>query len=619
MTTVASAPDPDPGLTGAPLAPGRLTLASNFAPASADDWTALASAVLRRSGVAESSDPRQNLSVVNEDGITVQPLYTRAESGSAAVGAPGHQPFVRGASGGPRVGWDVRAHHRDSDPVRTNQAILGDLECGVTSVWLALGPDAITVPDLGRALRGVPLDLTPIVLDAGVDVAQAAQALLDLADERGVSRAQLRGSLGADPVAARARSGAPADLGGLARLAGMTAGTGLVAVTVDGTVYNDAGGSDSDELAAAASAGVAYVRALSKAGVEDPFSQLEFRYAVGDDQFAAIVKLRAARQIWSRIGELSGVSAPQRQHAVTSAAMMTRRDPWVNILRTTIACFAAAVGGADAITVRPFDDALGLPDNFARRIARNTQAIVHDEAHLGRVADPAGGSWYVDTLTGDLAEAAWDKFTALEREGATPGALESGALGQLLARSSTARQAALDTRRVRITGVTSFPNVVEAAVVRPAAAPMAGGLLPSMRHAEKFEALRDRSDRHLQTTGARPRILLATLGAPAAYTARVDFARELFQIAGVVTTLHAVDADVPLSSDIDHVACLCSSDPVYAGDAAAAVHRLRAAGVARILVVGQSPAGCDVDASVVAGSNVLDVLRHTLDALEVGL
>ncbi len=194
--------------------------------------------------------------------------------------------------------------------------------------------------------------------------------------------------------------------------------------TVDATIYHDAGASDADELAVATAVGVAYLRALTDAGlsIDEAFAAVEFRFAVTADQFLSIAKLRAARQIWARVAELSGArDRGQHQHAVTSRAMMTHRDPWVNMLRTTIACFAAAVGGADAITVLPFDAAIGLPDDFARRIARNTHAILHDESSLGRVVDAAGGSGYVETITAQLAEKAWAEFTAHRARGRRAG------------------------------------------------------------------------------------------------------------------------------------------------------------------------------------------------------
>jgi methylmalonyl-CoA mutase len=577
--------------------------------------------VLDRSGAPSELDPESRLATATYDGFSLQPLYTAADAPDTATPAPGSTPFVRGSAPDTAAGWDVRQRHVDADPARSNEAILADLESGATSVWLRVGHAGVPLDQLDAALNGVLLDLAPIVLDAGADTLAAARALLALADKRGVAPAELRGSLGADPIAEQARGGAAADLGGLGELVELVAGTAITPITVDGTVYHDAGGSDSDELATAAAVGVAYVRALVAAGVEDPFAQLEFRYAVGADQFSSIAKLRAARRIWARIAELSGTTAAQRQHAVTSAAMMTRRDPWVNILRTTIACFAAAVGGAESITVAPFDAALGLPDGFSRRIARNTQAIIHDEASTARVADPAGGSWYVESLTDELAEVAWTKFTALERAGGLPAALESGFLASLLAESLQARRANLATRHDSITGVSAFPLITEDPVIRLPLPETTPGLLPAIRYAQDFEALRDRSDAYAAEHGHRPQLALVTLGPLAVHTGRLGFARELFGVAGIDPTVVAIEDLAGTGLGGATVACICSSDKLYAEQAAAAVQSLRAAGVTQILLAGKprSDLGSSVvDDYVFAGCDALAVLTSTLATLGVG-
>ncbi|MEC4021167.1 methylmalonyl-CoA mutase family protein, partial [Streptomyces sp. H27-D2] len=178
----------------------------------------------------------------------------------------------------------------------------------------------------------------------------------------------------------------------------------------------------------------------------------------------------------------------QRQHAVTSAVMMSSRDPWVNMLRTTVACLGAGVGGADAVTVLPFDAALGLPDAFARRIARNTSSILIEESHLARVIDPAGGSWYVERLTDELAQAGWAWFQEIERSGGQAAALRSGLIAERLASTWASRSEDLAHRREPITGVSEFPNLAERRVEREPfpAAPAAGGL-PKVRRDEAFE------------------------------------------------------------------------------------------------------------------------------------
>ncbi len=600
---IGATPSYHPKMT-APLE--HLALAGDFPAPTREQWRTLVSAVLR---LPPDTDPESALSSTTYDGIGIRPLYTAADAPSVPLAAPGQAPYVRGAVVSSALGWDVRQRHVGSDLVAVNAAVLDDLDNGVTSIWLTLGPGGVPVGRLADALRGVYLDLAPIVLDAGAETVAATEAFLELAGQLGVPLAELRGSFGADPLAAAARSGTAPDLAELPVLARLGAGTGVRSVTVDGSLYHDAGGSDSDELAAAAAAGVAYLRVLADGGVADPFEQLEFRYAVGADQFLAIAKLRAARRIWARIGELSGVPAPQHQHAVTSAAMLTTRDPWVNLLRATLAGFAAAVGGAEAITVAPFDAAIGAPDDFARHLARNTQALLHDESSLGRVEDPAGGSWYVESLTDELAEVAWAKFTELERAGGAVAALESGRLGALLQASREARRHDVATRRAPITGVTEFPLLTEDPVRRaPRVTPSADARLPSWRYAQDFEVLRDRSDAHLAATGARPRVLLTAVGSGPGTEARLTFARNLFLVGGI----EAVSAQPGLA-----VVCLCGSDQAYADEGEAAVAAARADCVQRLLLAGAPSNPLAVDDHIYTGVDALAILRTTLADLGV--
>ena len=362
-----------------------------------------------------------------------------------------------------------------------NAALRTDLANGVTSIWLDGEND-----DLATVLDGVELARTPIVLDAGANALSAASTLLGLADGDG-----LRGNLGADPIGWGHRIGVAPELSMAVDAVTLTKDfAALQGIAVDGTVYHDAGAGDVAELAIVTSAGVTYLRVLADAGVgiADALAALEFRLAVTDDQFASMAKLRAARRLWNRVGELCGAPGSargQRQHAVTSAAMMTRRDPFTNLLRTTVAGFAAAVAGAQAITVAPFDQALGRSDDLARRIARNTQSVLHDEVSLARVADPAGGSWYVESLTEQLAEAAWDAFTALERAG---GATDLGAVSALIAASRSRRDEAIAAGRFPITGVNRFANDDEEPLIRAALPVTAVGGLPRTRWAEADEA-----------------------------------------------------------------------------------------------------------------------------------
>lgn len=607
-----------------------LSLAAEFPDATHEQWQRLVEGVLRKSGKDVSgSAAEEALSTALEDGLSTRPLYTAREAAPDA-GYPGFAPFVRGggAAGTAASGWDVRQRHATADPARTNETVLADLENGVTSLWLGVGAGALPVSGLARALDGVFLDLAPVALDAGAEFEPAARELFRLYEERGIAEDTAHGTLGADPLGHEARTGERLDAAAaieLARVCGQRY-PNLRALTVDALPYHEAGGSAAQELGASLATGVAYLRELTDAGlsVEAACAQLEFRYAATADQFLTIAKLRAARRLWARVAEVCGApqAGAQRQHAVTSPVMMSRRDPWVNMLRTTVACLGAGVGGADAVTVLPFDHSLGLPDAFARRIARNTSTILLEESHLARVIDPAGGSWYVERLTDELAHAAWEFFQEIEGAGGQATALRSGLIGERLASTWAKRSKKLATRREPITGVSEFPNLTERPVEREASPAEPSGGLPRVRRDEAYEALRARSDAHLAATGARPRVFLAALGPAAAHTARASFAANLFQAGGIEAVHDPVSVDATTAAEAFKasgatVACLCSSDALYEEQAEAVADALKSAGAQRVFLAGRPAEHTAVDAYVFAGCDAVSVLSSTLDHMGV--
>ncbi|MFJ6748860.1 methylmalonyl-CoA mutase small subunit [Streptomyces sp. NPDC091266] len=620
----------------------ELPLAAAFPDADREQWQRLVEGVLRKSGVTEAAGTAAEDALATElqDGIRIRPLYT-AEDHTAALGHPGFPPFVRaGRPEGTTVsGWDVRQRHEHTDPQRANESVLADLENGVTSLWLTVGDGGVPVTGLAEALKGVYLDLATVVLDAGADFATAAEELLRLYAASGVPAGEVAGNLGADPLGLVARTG---EDGGLrthldaaARLAVRCAAEapGLRTLAVDALPYHEAGASAAEELGASLATGVAYLRELTAAGldVDAAAAQLEFRYSATADQFLTIAKLRAARRLWARVAEVCGVSssaAAQRQHAVTSTVMMTRRDPWVNMLRTTVAGLSAGVGGADAVTVLPFDAALGLPDAFARRIARNTQSVLLEESHLSKVIDPAGGSWYVEQLTDELARAGWAWFQEIEGAGGQAAALRSGLIRERLAATWQRRSQDLARRREPITGVSEFPHLAEPAVHRdPAPAPVGGGL-PRVRRDDAYETLRSRSDAHLAATGDRPKVFLAALGPVATHTARVAFAANLFQAGGIETVQEPASVDAESVAEAftrsgARIACLCAGDTVYGEQAAAVAAALRSAGALRVHLAGkpgerrEEYVQAGVDSFVFAGCDAVEVLSSALDVMEV--
>jgi methylmalonyl-CoA mutase len=327
---------------------------------------------------------------------------------------------------------------------------------------------------------------------------------------------------------------------------------------------------------------------------------VEFRYAATDEQFPTIAKLRAARRLWARVLGLSGAPEhEQRQHVVTSRPMMSAYDPWVNMLRTTVASFAAGVGGADAVTVLPFDSPLGRPDAFGRRIARNTSALLISESHVARVADPAGGAYAVEKLTDDLAVAAWELF----------GRLDDGEdLEPLIAATVAERDRQVATRKRPLTGLTEFPHLAEE---RPARA--ADPFAPEVRrYGAAFEGLRD-------DPPAAP-AFLATMGTVAAHTARATFASNLLAAGGVAVDLagptESAD-DLVAAYDGQRVVCLAGSDGAYDAWGREAAAALRDAGASWVVIAGKptGPLADLVDDSCAMGVDALAFLTRTREKL----
>ncbi|MEE1930053.1 methylmalonyl-CoA mutase family protein [Streptomyces sp. TRM 70351] len=621
-----------------------LPLAAEFPDVTREQWQRLVEGVLRKSGASEATGAgaEDALSTELEDGLRTRPLYTAEDAPRVAPGLPGAAPYLRGATPAGSVpdGWDVRQLHRHPDAARTNEAVLADLEHGSSSLWLVVGGAGLPVAALPAALEGVYLDLAAVALDAGENFDAAASALLELHERRKVPPSAVAGSLGADPLGLLARTGDAGPTAGLLDAAAAWAvrlgrtRPRLRVLTVDALPYHEAGASAAEELGCSLATAVAYLRRLTAEGMsaEDACRRMEFRYAASADQFTTIAKLRAARRLWARVAQACGVTsdaAAQRQHVVTSPVMMTRRDPWVNMLRTTVATLAAGVGGADAVTVLPFDHAAGLPDAFARRIARNTSTILVAESHLARVIDPAGGSWYVERLSDELAHAAWAWFQDVERAGGQEAALRDGVVARRIEATWARRSADLAHRREPVTGVSEFPLLTEEPVVRESAPEPPSGGLPRVRRDEAYEDLRARSDAHLAAAGARPKVLLAALGSAAAYTARATFAANLFQAGGVEPVLVPVDpADADglaraVREQGTALACLCSADAVYAEHAASAAGALKAAGVRRVLLAGRPGAlrealeEAGVDGYVAAGGDAVALLTGVLDELGV--
>jgi methylmalonyl-CoA mutase len=560
----------------------------------------------RRDPAELPPEPERLLDTPTYEGFPIRPLYTALDALPEAP-LPGDWPFVRGAERGRDVlaGWKVAVEFPGpgfaGSAAEGNIAVLDALTEGVSALVLRVGDTGIAPRDLDRWLVGVYLDLAPVILDAGADFQPAAEVLVRLvAGAADTVAAALSIDLGADPLTARfgARP-APAVDDVIAVAAASNGRPGVRAITVDGPVFHDLGAGADWELAAVLAAATDYLRLLTGAGigVTDALGQISFRLAASDDQFMTIAKFRAARRLWARVAQALGHpgGGALRLHAVTSAAMMTQRDPWVNMLRATIAAFGAGVGGADTVTVLPFDSAIpggypGVTADFARRIARNTQLLLLEESHIGRVLDPAGGSWFVEDLTETLAAQAWSHFREIESRG---GFRQAGDyVTAAIERTRTHRSDDIAHRRTVITGVSAFPNVAEPPL------PPSGETSEVMRYAAPFEQLRDRADVYRVRTGRHPQVLLLPLGPLAENNIRATFAANLLACGGIEAVNPGTVGPAGVGDAVRQagvaVAVICGADARYGAEVAAVVPAARAAGIEHIYLAGPEEALADV-------------------------
>jgi methylmalonyl-CoA mutase len=611
----------------------ELSFAAEFPAASREAWLELVS------GVLKGAPFERRLVSKTYDGLAIEPLYGRDATARPVVGRS------------PGAPWQVMTRIEHPDPAAANSQALHDLENGATGLALvfagSIGAYGFGIENseaaLARVLRDIHLD-AGISLDLQVDgqPEHVAAALSDVLAKRGTAPAAVDMRFGFDPlgIAATGRRAPSWDQHG-ARFAAQVAGLaaqgfkGPFAVA-DGRAVHNAGGSEAQELAFAMAVALAYLRALEAGGVpvEDARRMVYFRLAADADQFLTTAKFRALRELWARIEQACGL-APQAAFVAAETAwrMMTQRDPFVNVLRSTMAVVAAGLGGADSITLLPHTAAIGLPDGSARRLARNTQLILLEESNLARVADPAAGSGGFESLTKELGAAAWSLFQEIERAGGAGAALRQGLIQAKVAAVRAERDKAIARRKDALTGTSEFPDIAETppAVLEMAPASPAGRAssvaLPCHRLAEPFEALRDAADRAAKA-GDRPKVFLANLGPLADFTARATYAKNFFEAGGIAAVTNdgfasREDMARAFRASGAALACLCSSDEIYAGEAEAAARMLRAAGAKHTYLAGRpgareaALAAAGIDGFIHVGCDVLATLRAVHEALGI--
>ena len=561
-----------------------LKLGNDFGAPSQADWLGAVEAALR--GKAADTLNSQDLA-----GFSRQPLYRETTTDS---GLPGFVPFTRGARAVNQkyLPWHIAQRAVIGRKGVDNEALLTDLSGGVSAIMLDFSQQSADTDALDKLLNGVMLDIAPLSLaNASLDDAQAVLALLDKRTTADVPL-YLNLSPFTDDKAV--------DYTALPAIA--AARPSLRLLTANGAAFHAKGAGVPQELGWMLASITAYLRELEAVGMEavDALPKITLTLAADVDMFASLAKMRAARLLFANIAEAVGVAEAVPQiHAESSLRAFADIDPWVNILRATAAALGAGIAGVDMMTIAPCTATSASDNTLTRRIARNTQIILQEESHIGHVADAAGGSWYIEELTQQLAEAAWAEFQSIEAAGGLVAALENGTIEAALSAQVEAYQNAIDKRAMPLVGVSEFPNLDEA--------PLEPSNNADYRHAQGFEALRHAAQK------AKPKVFMACIGEMAEFTPRLNFAANLYAAGG----LHAVNGEGGTDSAAiaeafqksnAKIAVICASDEAYEAHAEAVAGALKAAGATHIALAGKPRDSADIDDYCFAGCAALSFL-----------
>jgi methylmalonyl-CoA mutase len=561
-------------------------VASLFPSYSQADWRRAAEGALKGANL-------ESLTSQTADGVRIEPVYPPAEGPRA----------VR-----PGGSWRIIARLDHPSAAEANAQALEDLANGADGLQIvfsgALGAYGFGLRRLDSAslhntFDGVRLDAgANLELDLGPDGPDHALRFSGLIERSGAKPEDCALAFGLDPFAASVRGPFPyVDTARELRSKGFR-GPLLVA---DARAVHAAGGSPAQELAFALAAAVSLLRLLEETGTSprEARALIAFRLAADADELATISKFRALRIAWSRVEEACGIE-PRAAHVQAESAwrMMTARDPYVNVMRGATAAFSAGLGGADSVSVLPHTLAVGLPDNLARRLARNAQLILLRESNLGFVADSAAGAGAFEALTQALCDKAWGLFQEIEAKGGLPLALANGSFQRQVAASAAALAKSIAQMKTLVTGVSAHADLaerpVEVAVGAPQREmfPVADGGLAPMRLAEPFERLRDLSDAVLRRTGVRPKVYLAALGPEPKHRRRVAFMREWLDAGGFEAIYDgeaatAEEAVERLRATGAPLVCLCGTDDAYAEQLEAFAKAIKASGVMGVALAGR--------------------------------
>ena len=605
-----------------------LRIAETFPGYSREDWAAMVEKALK-------GQPISRLTTKTVDGTEISPIFERAVGKAPLAMRPKDAP------------WAVCQRMDHPDAAKANELILNDLLNGVNMISIpfagsaaARGYGLAAEKDvLAKALNEVVMDLIAFRLETGAAGDAAAKAFADVVADKSADAASLKVSFGLDPIGCFASTGAlPSDWAAtlVSTIKDLKAkGFKGPFITADARPYHDAGASDAQELGAVAATIVAYWRVLEEAGFEasEALGMIDVVLSVEANQFASLAKMRAMRHLWALIVEAAGVDfLPLSIHAETSWAMMTRLDPYVNILRETTACFAAGVGGADSVCIVPHTMALGLPTWHDRRISRNLQTMLIEESNLYRVTDPAAGSGYVESMTDETGSIAWALFQEVEKAGGAVEALKKGLFLDAIAKSNDARSKLIATRRAALTGASAFPNIEEKDVEVVDVAPVALALpaageactpLKAVRLSEPYEALREAAK-----AAGNPPVFFANMGRIADFTARATWTKNFFEAGGIKALsdkgyTDPADAAADFKASGAAIAAIVGPDALYEENGAAFAKALKEAGAKMVYIAGrpkelmEALSAAGVDSFAFESCDVLAELNKIHDALGI--
>lgn len=637
--------------------------------------------------------PLEKLVTTTYEQLQIKPIYIRSDIETTPEQYPGFPSYVRGTEpdGYMKKPWAVSQAISAKSPKEWNEIATYDIARGQTEIHLILDELGFSITSLGDVetmFSGISLSDYSIRLDAGACSLSVLALFIAYFHKQQLPLDSLRGTIGMDPLSALAIKGElPTSLSTLYDvMADVTRWAKeqlplIKTIIVHGEPYHHGGANAVQELAFSFATAVEYINECLKRGltVDEVAERMSFSFAIGADFFMEIAKLRAARAMWSNIIQAFGGSERAQKmslHARTSYFTKTVYDPYVNMLRASAEAFAAIVGGANSLHVSPFDEAIRPADEFSRRIARNTQLILLEEAHIGKVIDPAGGSYYVETLTAQIAEAAWKLFQQIEAKGGMTKALQAGVVQAEIENIAKLREQNVKMRKERIIGTNVYANVAEPKPTIQSVSPTkdesydgetmerTGNWLDSAiafarrratargidaalamtgpsiaispvrqwRLSEPFEQLRQAAERHLETHGKRPTVHLINLGAIAHHKARADFMSGFFEAGGFAVVKNdgymSVDEAIKgaLEADGTHY-IICGTDESYPEAVPAIAKALKDANPPRnVYVAGKQPLEIEttfieagVDGFIHIGSNCYETLVAFMKEMGVAL